>query len=512
MKKLFVVIFSILAVLSVAGKNVKNIVLESGGTLYKHLSSAELSNLDSIHVSGYMLNEKDLNLLAGMCEKGKLTGIDLSEIPVLFDSIPERLFMSRSINGIASARSVSDPYRVNLRYIRLPKYVRKIGDMAFSGTNLVEIEIPRTVDFIGSQAFSDCDELHQVAVHSVSPAMLKADGAFDGGMKTAVLSVPVGCSAAFSACAAWSPFGNIVEREGLYTTLHVRLDGKSLDELYGDALLQADSISVTGQLAESDFATLRRAVNYGRLTGIDLSGCTIEGNVLPDCAFGYKGYAPERKNYKSLLYVSLPDGLVSIGKEAFSEAANLRCIVIPKTVKSIGKRAFYNCRRLGGSVTIPEGVVELPDSVFFETRKVKEIYVPSTLERMGDLCFMMSTYKWDLASVRVNRKTPPVMMDGRGYTAFAQDEDFRVDVKNCTLYVPVGSKAAYEASVLWNSFLNIVETSELDGGTSGIAATTASANKYKDSRIYTLDGRYAGSDINSLGKGVYVLNGKKFVK
>ena len=515
MKRLFAVIFSVLAMLPVVGKNVKDVVLKSGGTLSKHLTQYELNNLDSIHISGYMLDQEDLYVLASMCEKGRLTGIDLSEIPILRDTIPDRAFMSRGINGVPSRRSESEPFRVNLRYIRLPKYIRKIGDMAFFGTNLVELDIPLTVDHIGERAFNDCKELRQVTVHSVSPTTMKADYPFDKDLKNTVLSVPVGSTSNFLSSAVWSSFGNVVEREGLYTTLHVKLDGKPLAELYGDALLQADSLVVTGQLAQSDFPTLRKAVNYGRLTGINLSGCVIEGNALPYNAFGFNGYTPELKNYRNLLYVSLPEGLESIGKEAFFSCKNLRCIEIPKTVKSIGTRAFLDCNRLGGTLTIPEGVTILPDSVFLDAWLLKEINLPSTLEKMGDFCLQLCAryiYDWKLTSVKVNRKTPPVMMDGRECMPFGRDECYEDDVKHCTLYVPVGAKAAYEASILWNRFPNIVETPELDGGTTGIAQTVAEPQQTEPSCIYTLDGRYVGNDIRQLGKGVYLVNGKKIIK
>lgn len=44
----------------------------------------------------------------------------------------------------------------------------------------------------------------------------------------------------------------------------------------------------------------------------------------------------------------------------------------------------------------------------------------------------------------------------------------------------------------------------------GISATPAtSANQ---TRIYTLDGRYAGTDINTLKHGIYIINGKKVIK
>ena len=33
-----------------------------------------------------------------------------------------------------------------------------------------------------------------------------------------------------------------------------------------------------------------------------------------------------------------------------------------------------------------------------------------------------------------------------------------------------------------------------------------------DGRIYTVDGRYVGNSFNALGRGIYIQNGKKYVK
>ena len=81
-----------------------------------------------------------------------------------------------------------------------------------------------------------------------------------------------------------------------------------------------------------------------------------------------------------------------------------------------------------------------------------------------------------------------------------------------TLYVPVGAKVAFAADENWGLFPNIVETPDLTGGMSGITATTTSIVKTKAAHIYTLDGRYVGTDMNCLGKGVYVVEGKKVVR
>ena len=77
----------------------------------------------------------------------------------------------------------------------------------------------------------------------------------------------------------------------------------------------------------------------------------------------------------------------------------------------------------------------------------------------------------------------------------------------------MGAKAAFAANTDWGKFPNIVETPELDGGTSAIGGVrTEDAAVDKEQRIYTLDGRYVGKNMDRLGKGVYVVGGQKVVR
>lgn len=48
--------------------------------------------------------------------------------------------------------------------------------------------------------------------------------------------------------------------------------------------------------------------------------------------------------------------------------------------------------------------------------------------------------------------------------------------------------------------------------TTGIGGITVETPKSSDNRIYGIDGRYAGTDINALPKGIYIKGGRKIVK
>ena len=70
---------------------------------------------------------------------------------------------------------------------------------------------------------------------------------------------------------------------------------------------------------------------------------------------------------KGIKSVVIPNGVTSIGREAFSGCKNLTSITIPDSVTSIGFSAFYSCTSLT-SITIPS---------HFTDKEVKKWAVPS---------------------------------------------------------------------------------------------------------------------------------------
>lgn len=57
---------------------------------------------------------------------------------------------------------------------------------------------------------------------------------------------------------------------------------------------------------------------------------------------------------------------------------------------------------------------------------------------------------------------------------------------------------------------NVIDNT-FNGVVDGINGVTV-ANKAADNRIYSIDGRYLGTDASALGKGIYVVGGKKIIK
>lgn len=72
------------------------------------------------------------------------------------------------------------------------------------------------------------------------------------------------------------------------------------------------------------------------------------------------------------------------------------------------------------------------------------------------------------------------------------------------------SKGSVSFLVCGGDANNVIDNT-FNGVVDGINGVTV-ANKTRDNRIYSIDGRYLGTDASALGKGIYVVGGKKIVK
>ena len=107
--------------------------------------------------------------------------------------------------------------------------------------------------------------------------------------------------------------------------------------------------------------------------------------------------------------------------------------------------------------------------------------------------------------------------DGKQWT----DEDYKLSLKGDPF---PGTKNVTELlsvelnnSTLKKPFYNIKETDGvitfdyLKDFATGIDSPVIQQNEEKDTRIFTLDGRYLGTDASQLTKGVYIIGKKKVI-
>lgn len=208
-----------------------------------------------------------------------------------------------------------------------------------------------------------------------------------------------------------------------------------------EVLNTISKLTLTGTIDARDFKTMRDKMPL--LSELDLSGATIaafngtEGtylngriqtypaNTIPITAFYYyNSLTGIRYGKASLTSVILPNSLRSIGKEAFKECTGITKMVIPPLVTSFREGAFHSCKGLT-SILIPYSVFMIESYAFMDCSNLTSITL------LGNIPISISS----------------------SFDVFGG-----VDKTACTLYVVSGTAALYAAAIQWKDFFNIVES------------------------------------------------------
>ena len=104
------------------------------------------------------------------------------------------------------------------------------------------------------------------------------------------------------------------------------------------------------------------------------------------------------KKYKgTATNVTIPDGVTSIGDEAFYKCSSLTSITIPNSVTSIGNSVFSGCSSLT-SITIPDGVTSIGDDAFYWCSSLMSITLPDSVTGIGNSAFSNC---WNLTNITI---------------------------------------------------------------------------------------------------------------
>lgn len=145
----------------------------------------------------------------------------------------------------------------------------------------------------------------------------------------------------------------------------------------------------------------------------------------------------------SLTEITLPDSVTNIDDYAFSDCTSLTNLTFGEKLLSIGESAFENCYKLK-RVNLP-GTLKTIGEFAFDVCSFESLSIPQSVSSIGSYAFFSRSLK----AVYVYTKTPLLLNSSSVFQG--------LDYLKCTLYVPKGSKTAYESDYYWSQFANIVE-------------------------------------------------------
>ncbi len=337
-----------------------------------------------------------------------------------------------------------------------------ISNSAFSDcSRLKSIIIPENVTSIGTSAFSGCSGLETIEVANDNP-IYNSQNNCNAIINTATKELIVGCkntiipnnvkyigSYAFRGCTELTSITipNSVTRigEGAFegcsglSSIDIPSSVTSINSYAFSGCSGLETIEVANDNTTYDSQNNCNAI-INTSTKELLVGC--KNTIIPN---GVKSIGNNAfSGCSGLTFITIPKSVTSIGNNSFKDCISLTSLTIPERVSSIGNSAFYNCSSLI-SICIPCSVTSIDYSTFEKCSSLKSITIPNSVTSIGGYAFAGCS---GLTSVTVDNANPPSI----SWNTFAS-----FNLVNTTLYVPQGSKAAYQAAANWKEFKKIIE-------------------------------------------------------
>ena len=300
----------------------------------------------------------------------------------------------------------------SLTSVTIPNSVTSIHNYAFSGCcSLSSITIPNSLTSIDYCVFEGCSSLTSVSIpNSVTDIGWNA---FSGCSGLTSIYIPNSVTsiddAAFSDCSS-------------LTSVTIPNSVTSIGDWAFRDCSGLTSITIPNSVTYIGYNAFYGCYNLTSVHISDLSAwCKIHfRNEIFTAPICYHLFL----NGIELKDIVIPNDITSIGIQAFFGCTSLTSVTIPNSVTSIGESAFENCSNLA-NVTIGEKVADIGEKAFKGTTALKTLYVFSANPPMiENNTFDDSNYLWT------------------------------------NLYVPLGSKSIYmtiPSIAYWRFFKSITE-------------------------------------------------------
>ena len=299
---------------------------------------------------------------------------------------------------------------VKLREITLPESLEDLGHQTFYDCRALEsIVIPALVTDTGN-CFYNCISLTSVTL----PKSIKRVGGFYGCEKLSQINLPE--SVTYIGDFSYSGLTEITIPDAV-------------------TAIGSSTFSNCKSLEKVEFGANVKTIGDNAFSSCTkLSSITIPASVrdINNSAFYNSG----------LSNITIEYGVQRLGSSVFYNCDNLTSVTLPNSVYEIGRDMFGYCDALT-KVQLSDNITNIPYWTFAYCNNLKEIILPANLENIEVGTFKRLPYEGDSAfyvkyDIYMRSTTPPTFTDSLQGSP--------------RIYVPSGSKEAYEQDMSWNCY------------------------------------------------------------
>lgn len=214
------------------------------------------------------------------------------------------------------------------------------------------------------------------------------------------------------------------------------------------------------EITAEDFAGITSIGEYGLAYRINLTSVTIPNNIMSIGKNAFEGC-------KKLKSVTIPDSITTLGESMFYLCYGLVNITIPNSVKYLGTNVFYYCKGLK-NIILPDSIVAIPNNAFRYCESLTSVTIGSGVKNIGIGSFAACD---NLTSIVIPNNVEYINSSGlligsptnKGTIIFLgttppsiSSGAFGTNYLN-KIIVPKGCGEAYKTATNWANFADFIE-------------------------------------------------------
>ena len=417
--------------------------------------------------------------------------------------------------GYLSPTSITIPSIV--QYNGVQYTVTEIGEKAFNDcSSLTSVTIPNSVTSIGDDAFNDCSSLTSVTIGN---SVTKIGGEAFKNCSSLTKTNYTGDIASWCNIKFYDYSANPINYSHNFYINDQEIKDlvipNSVTSIGPDAFLNCSSL--TSVTIENGVTSIGDDAFYGcsSLTSVTIGNSVTKigrwafencssltktnytGDIASWCNIKFYDYSANPINYSHNFYINdqeikdlvIPNSVTSIGPDAFLNCSSLTSVTIENGVTKIGGEAFKNCSSLT-SVVIGNSVASIGDYAFSGCSGLTSLAIGNSVTEIGFGAFyncssltsvtipnsvgIIEAYAFKKCTSLNKVVCEAVLVPTTNSYAF---ED--VPISSAVLYVPDEAIDIYKYMKPWSEFSMILPISQLPSGVENVQTSIIDASKTK---------------------------------